>query len=141
MERVINYGFSTMLRMGQFLEMPEAVASSDLDIIYTGPMSRALQSEVSAGIIQYLMTTAEMSQFYPEMLDIPNIDAMSRKLAELNGVPTDTLHSQKEVEAVRKLRAEQQAQAAERQAILEGGDAMKAAGEGAAALKAVGGEQ
>ena len=138
MEAVIQYGFFTMLRMNQFMPMPDTVSDTDLDIIYTGPISRALQSEVSQSIIMFLQTIAELSQFYPDMLDIPDIDAMTRKLADLSGVPADTLHSADDVEQVRAARAEQQAQMQEAQNIQMGGEAMKSAGEGAMAVQDAG---
>ena len=137
----LQFLFNTMLRMKGFLPMPDSLLNTDLDIVFTGPIARALQAEQADGIISYLMLTAELAEIYPDMLDIPDLDKMSRKLAKLKGVPTDHLHSQEDVEQIRAARAEQQQQMQEAQNIQMGGEAMKAAGEGAQAAQEAGIEE
>ena len=134
----LQFLFNTMLRMKGFLPMPESLQDTDLDIIFTGPIARALQAEQADGIIHYLTLTAELAEIYPDMLDIPDVDVMSRKLAQLKGVPTDNLHTQEEVDAIRQARAEQQQQMQEAQNIQMGGEALKSAGEGAMAAQEAG---
>lgn len=136
-EPVLQYLFNTMLRMGQFRELPEGLEEVDLDIIYTGPISRALQSEVGQGIIQFLTLTAELGEVYPELKDLPDIDAMGRKLAELNGVPASTMRSDEEVAEIRQIRMQQQQEAMQRQALMEAGEGIDKLASGAQKLGAV----
>jgi len=114
------------------------VQGHDLDFIYTGPIPRALQAETANGIVQWLTETAQLAEFFPEVLDIPDPDASIRKLADLRGVPADGLKTADEVDEVRAGRAEQEKQMQEAQNIQMGGEAMKAAGEGAQAAQAAG---
>ena len=50
----------------------------DLDIQMTGPLPRAMQADVANGIRNWLMTIAELAEIYPDMLDIPDVDACAR---------------------------------------------------------------
>ena len=138
LDNLVHYGLFSMIRQGQLLPMPESVQGQDLDFIYTGPIPRALQAETANGIVQWLTETAQLAEFFPEVLDIPDPDASIRKLADLRGVPADGLKTADEVDEVRAGRAEQEKQMQEAQNIQMGGEAMKAAGEGAQAAQAAG---
>ena len=138
LDNIIQFAVNAMLRQGQLLELPESVQGQDLDFVYTGPIPRAQKAEIANGIIQWLMEIAQLAELFPEMLDIPDTDQATRTLAELRGVPADLTKTEDEVEEVRNARAEQQQQMQEAQNIQMGGEAMKAAGEGAQAAQAAG---
>ena len=88
--------------------------------------------------MSFLGTIAEISEFYPEMRDIPDTDAMTRKLAELKGVPASLLNTQDDVDALREAR-EQQAQQERQLAMMQqAGAAAEQVGKGGMAMQEAG---
>ena len=78
---------------------------------------------------------ANLGQLYPEMLDIPDTDAVSRKLGELRGVPAALMRDEDELEEIRTMR-KQKAEAVEQVAMAQaGGEAMRSMAEGTAAVQ------
>jgi hypothetical protein len=135
LDPLIRRTFMILIRAGQMPEMPEAVADADLDIEYIGPLPRAQKSEQADGIDIWMNGIANLGQLYPEMLDIPDTDAVSRKLGELRGVPAALMRDEDELEEIRTMR-KQKAEAVEQVAMAQaGGEAMRSMAEGTAAVQ------
>ena len=135
LDNLIHFAVHLMLRQGQLLEMPESVMEADLDFVYTGPIPRAQKVEVANGIIQWLMEIGQLGELFPTMQDIPDTDSLVRTLAELRGVPADGTKTDDEVKVIRDERDEQMREAQATENIRQGGEAMKAAGDGAKAAQ------
>lgn len=117
--------FWMMFRAGQFEEMPKSIKQDrdELDIEYIGPLALAQKGQTSTAIKMYLQGMAELSQIYPNVIDIPNIDAAAKRIADLDGVPVDIINEDKDIKKARKQR-DQQNQAAQQIAMAQaGGDA------------------
>jgi Bacteriophage head to tail connecting protein len=117
--------FWIMYRNGQFEVMPKSVLQDkeELDIEYIGPLALAQRGQTSSAIKMYLQGLAELSPIYPNVLDIPDIDAAAKRVAQLDGVPVDIINEDKDIKKARKDRANQQ-QAARQIAMAQaGGDA------------------
>lgn len=134
--------FQMMDRAGQFPERPELLQNlTDLDVEYIGPIPRAQKSEVAMGIERWLGALSQLAAQNPEMfmpmLDNPDPDFIARQLAELYGAPAEALRQQEEVDALRRERAEQAAEAQQAALVQQQGEALKSMGEGAQAASAV----
>ena len=141
LDPVVEGVFNKLLRAGQLDELPESLSQADLDIEYTGPLPRALKGEVADGMERWLMGVMQQVELNPDSLDIVDFDQFNRTMAEQRGTPAKCLNTDDEVKEVRAERQVQQQQMQEAQQVQMGGEAAKAAGEGAQALQAAGVEQ
>lgn len=93
------------------------------------------------GIERWLGALSQLAAQNPEMfmpmLDNPDPDFIARQLAELYGAPAEALRQQEEVDALRRERAEQAAEAQQAALVQQQGEALKSMGEGAQAASAV----
>jgi hypothetical protein len=137
LDNVVENGVGILGRSGQLKEMPEELENADLDIEYTGPLPRAQKGEIAVGIDGWMNALSQRAEFFPEALDIVDVDQAERTRAELMGVPAKALKPQNEVDEMRQERADKQEAMEQSQMMQEAGKGMKAAGEGAAALEAV----
>lgn len=96
--------------------IPEVIAQrifSGLDVYeldYTSPAKRTMQSEELQGTIEMANFAVGVAPAIPEILDNINADEMIRRIAKLSGADEDMLKDMETVQALRKARAEQQAQ-------------------------------
>ncbi|MES0344010.1 MAG: portal protein, partial [Anaerolineales bacterium] len=122
-----------------FPKPPAAVfeSSGELDIIYTGPLVRAQRADIAQGVTRWVATLAELGEVTPDVLDVPNWDAIAKELASLEGVPAKLMNSDIVIKKQRRQR--QEAQAAQQQALQaqEEGAGMEAVGKGKQALAEV----
>lgn len=141
LDPMIQRTFNILYRAGKLPEIPPNLDIGEMDIEYTGPLPRAQQSDTAAAIEQWLMSTAQLAEIYPDVLDLPDIDTAAREIAMLRGVPAKVLKDSAEIDKARKAK-QQQAQmgqmAAQGQAA---GDAMQSVGAGIQALEAINGGQ
>jgi hypothetical protein len=79
-----------------------------LDIEYTSPLSRLIRSEDSVAILRTFEQLTPMAQIDPTVYDVFDTDKLPRELADINGVPAKVLRSEKDVEALREGRKQQQ---------------------------------
>ncbi len=141
LDPLLHLTISIILRNDAYKPAPKNIADTDYDIIYTGPIARAQQAEVANSIEQLLADYAALGEIFPEMLDLPDPDKTGHELARVRGVPTHILRTEKELKKIRADRAEQQRVAQELSMAEASGAAMKAVGEGQAALGEEGAEQ
>ncbi|ASV43695.1 hypothetical protein [Vibrio phage JSF9] len=135
---MIQRTFNIRFRAGKFGELPNKLLESGkaaMDIVYTGPLSRAQKIDQAASIERWAGSTAQLAEINPEVLDIPDWDEMVRMLGSLLGAPQTLMRPKAKVTSIRKNRSQTQ-QKAEQAAIAEAeGNAMEAQGKGQAALK------
>ncbi|RLA02078.1 MAG: hypothetical protein DRQ42_01580 [Gammaproteobacteria bacterium] len=118
LDPIVSRTFGILTRAGRLPQMPEVVANSQgsVKIEYTGPLSRSQRSDKATSMERYMMTLNQYGQMVPELIDLVDPDEFGRQLAELMGVPATSLRSEDAVIKLRETRAEQQAQAAKREA-------------------------
>lgn len=133
LDPMIQRTFNIEMRAGRLPEPPESVieAKAEYDVRYIGPLPRAQRMQVVDSINQYLGGIAARAEFFPAAMDIPDIDAMEREIAELSGVPTRLLNNQKDVDSKRETEAKQAAAMKKAQIAEQEGKGMAAMGEGA----------
>ena len=135
LDTMLHLTIDIMMRNEAFRPPPDSIAGAAFDIAYTGPIPRAQQAEIANSIEQLMADYAALGEIYPELLDLVDVDKMGMELAKARGVPTKIMRNPKDVKATRDQRAEQEAQAMEIAMAQQSGDAMKAVGEGAAAME------
>jgi len=105
--------FNILWRGGRIPSPPDSVmeAQSEMDVVYLGPLQRAQKTDSVAAAERWLMMIGNMAQVLPDLLDIPDPDAVARKSADALSVPAEMMRTQDEVIEVRDQRkAAQQAQ-------------------------------
>ncbi len=112
LDPLVQRTFNILYRAGQFGELPSSIGSDgELDIIYTGPLVRAQRADIAQGVSRWAASLAELGEVVPEVLDIPDWDAIAKELGSLEGVPAKLMMSDTEIKKTRKKREAQQAAA------------------------------
>ena len=141
LDPMIQRTFNIMLRAGQLADVPDVVMASDaaMDIEYMGPLTRAQKTDQATSVERWLMNLMSVAEAFPDVLDVPDPDAIARQLAEMLSVPAGLQRDEKEAAAIRKQRQEQQQAMQEAAMAQETGAGMQAIGEGEKALEVVSG--
>ena len=141
LDPLIKRTFNILMRAGQLPEPPQEVieAKAEYDVAYIGPLARAQRMQVVESINQYIGNIAAVAEIFPEVLDIPDMDEISREVAKLSGVPARLIRDEKKVAEAREKKAAQQQRMDAAILAQESGAGAKAIGEGAAAMDAAGG--
>jgi len=140
LDPLVQRTFNILYRAGQFGELPASISEQsdgELDIIYTGPLVRAQRADIAQGVARWVASLAELGEIEPEVLDIPDWDAIGKELGSLEGVPAKLMRADKEIKNRRDQREEQQERTAQGLEDQEVGAGMKALGEGEAAIRGV----
>jgi hypothetical protein len=113
----IHREFNILGRQGYLPAMPGVLAEAEgeYDVTYESPAMRFQRSEELVGIQRTLEIAAPFAQADPSVLAIFKPDEIIRLAAEINGAPSDILHTVEEMEDI----AEQQAQQAQQQQQME----------------------
>lgn len=145
LDPLVQRTFNILYRAGQLGEPPSVVfeSSGELDIIYTGPLVRAQRADIAQGVTRWVATLAELSEIRPDVLDIPDWDAIARELGSLEGVPAKLMRSKNDIKTARKEREDKEARMQAATINEQEGKGMEAIGKGQAALMGVpeGGEE
>lgn len=132
LERVFNM----MYRAGRIDPIPEIVAQmeGELNIEYTGPLPRAQRTQQNQAVQQWVAGLAQIAEIRPEVMDIPDFDAIARGTGKLLSVPAIYMKDEKVVKQDRKGREAAAGQQGQAEQL---GGLASAAKDGAAAMKAV----
>lgn len=135
LDPLVKRTFQLLYRAGQMPELPEDLQGQEMDIEYLGPLPRSQAADTALSIQNFIGNVAGMAEIFPEALDIIDVDAAVRELAQLQGVPAAALRSETDIQDTRKARSQQQAQVQGLAAAQGAGEAMQAIGEGAQAIE------
>lgn len=137
LDPLIMRTFAIMLRGGALAPPPDDARDEQgiLDIEYTGPLAKSQKMAEVEGMERWVGSIVALSEVFPELRDLVDVDDYGRNLAETLGVPSSNIMDPTKVARIRRQRA--QAQAEERRVAMAQaeGEAMKAGGEGVGALK------
>ena len=138
---MIERTFNGMMRAGRLPEMPESLANNpnvDLDIGFTGPLSRSQKMDAVSATERWLSQVKAVAEFTgPDVLDYIDEEAIIKDQADALNVPAKYIKSNSKVLAVRQQRQQQQAQQQQLMQAQAAGEAMQAMGKG---MKEVGAE-
>lgn len=138
MDPAVTRQFMINFRYKKFPPLPPMVAeavNANLKIDYLGTLAKSQKMEAAASIDRWMGTTVALSEAYPQVRDIPNVDEVARYQAENEGVPTFLLNSRVEVKRNRLANARKAAQAEAIAMTQAQGDAAQSVGAGAKAIK------
>ena len=143
LDPLLKRTFGILMRAKKFPPIPQVIkdAQAEMDIEYTGPMPRAQRQDLITAVNNWVGMTAQIAEINPEVMDIPDWDAISRETARLAGIPTRLTVGEEKVKADRRKRQKAQQAAQEAEQAKAEGEATEAVGKGEQALQAVGGQQ
>lgn len=126
---LVSMTFNSLFRYGKLPDPPQAVIESDaqMDINYIGPLNRAQKSDKVASIQNFVANIVPMAEVKPEVLDIPDFDAIVKEMADADDIPAKLLRTEAQIRKDRADRAEA-AKTAQRAEL------MRMTGEGVQAL-------
>lgn len=111
--KIIKRSFNLLMRNGRLPGIPQSLmeANTSLKIEFDGPLSQAQKKYHSAGgITQALNLVFPIIQAHPEAADYVNWDELTKRAMEGQGMPQSVIMEDRDVEALRKARAEAMAQ-------------------------------
>jgi hypothetical protein len=90
-------------------ELIDMLAGQELKVDYVGPMTQ-IQSRFYSkqSVDQPMQRLLQFAQFFPEMLDVIDSDALGRHMANDSSLPQDIIRSRRDTEAIRQQRAQMQ---------------------------------
>jgi len=102
-------------RAKMFPPAPESLKNADIEVDYVSILSAAQRAAGTIAIERYLGFSGQMAGVWPEVQQLPDVDALMREYAEGIGLKASGLRSREDLEAARAADEEQQqlAQAAE----------------------------
>lgn len=115
---MIERTFMILYRSGKLPQIPEGLDATDLDIQYTGPLTSAQKVDQAAKVERWLNNMARIAEIRPDVLDIVDVDAVARDLADVLSVPAKYVRDETKVTTARKQRQHQE-QIAQEMAMAE----------------------
>lgn len=128
--------FRILFRSKRLPPIPPVVAKlkGDIDIEYVGSLAKSQEATNLNGLERWVGFIVNSAQAHPDMLDLPDWDAMGKGAANMLGVPAKFVNSNAEIDKQRGARKEQE-DAMKKATIAEQmGKANEAIGKGDAAL-------
>ena len=116
LDPLIDRTFAMMDRAGLLPPPPEEIAGAPLRVEYVSPLALAQKQLGLNGLNAMLATVGQLSAVSPEVLDKVDMDEVVDTIADAQGVPPRVLRDERDVAAIRRQRAEQQAAAQAAQA-------------------------
>jgi len=108
LQSIVERGFNIMLRNEMFQplspELAELAGSYNISLV--SPLAAAQRQMELKGITSFLGFIGQTAQFDQQVLDNVDIDEATREYADITGVPIGVLRSTKDVDQIRKARAE-----------------------------------
>lgn len=139
MDPAVTRQFMINFRYKKFPPLPESLmedGNKGLKIDYLGTLAKSQKMEAAGSIDKWVGTTIAISEAYPEVRDIPNMDAIIREQAANEEVPTRLLNSEIVVKRNRLAQAKKKAQMEKAMMAEAQGNAAKSVGEGQQAMQA-----
>lgn len=95
---------------GRLPPMPDELieAGGLVEIEYVSPLNRLQKSDDAVGILRTLEGLAPLAQVDPTVVDVLDPEQAARIMANVNGMPSKALRSEKRVQEIREGRAQQQ---------------------------------
>jgi len=122
LEKIIQRSFNILWRQRKIPQPPSGLYNTDaeLKVEFMGPLAQAQKKyHESSGISQGLSLIAAIAQLAPAALDTVDFDQTVKRGLEGLNFPQEAIREDKDIEALRKERAEQQQQQEQQQMAME----------------------
>lgn len=120
LDPMLDRVFKIMLLKGLYPEPPEELQGQELKVEYTSILSQAQKAGALNSVERFLQFIQVAAQTHPEIVDSFNFDAAADEVGQT--IPAKLINDQKEREAIRAERAEQQALALQAEAAKQGAE-------------------
>jgi hypothetical protein len=129
--------FGILIRAGQFTPPPPDAIVTDAmgqpiipepEVSYVSRVALAIRAMHNLSLARTMERNAAIAQMRPEILDNFKWDVISRETSRNDGLPSDWLADESDVEDIRRARAEAEAKAQEQQEAMAMADAAGKAG-------------
>ena len=133
----LSRSFRILLRAGSMPEMPEVVAEKrgEIEIEYVGSLAKTQEASNVMAVQSWVGFVGNTAQLNPQVMDVPDWDAVVTGLASMLGVPARMQNTSAEIQKTRQAKAEQQAQMQQAQMMEQAGKGAEALGKGQQAMK------
>lgn len=108
---LIDRCFAIAYRKNLLPEAPQILQGKELTVRYSSMIARAQKMSEVQNIGRTIQTIAPFVQVDPTVMDNFDADASVRKIANINGLPQEMLRNKKDIEQMRKARAQAQQEA------------------------------
>ncbi|MDY0258646.1 MAG: portal protein [Desulfovibrio sp.] len=97
---------------GAIPEPPKELLNADIEIEYISPLVRAQQGVRTQQMLQGLQELGGIANLFPDVMDIVDSDAITRRIIESRGIPQSCIRTVEEVMGLRqqKMQAQEAAQ-------------------------------
>ena len=130
-ERALNI----LIRKGLVDPMPEQLAGAGIKVIYSNQVQRAQRSGEVQNFMMAIIQFMQLAQVSPDVLDHLDLDRAVREGMDMLNVTSVLARDEKEVEAMREQRAQEQEAMMMAQQASMAGEAMGKVGEGINAIQ------
>jgi hypothetical protein len=135
----VERSFRIMYREGALPPIPQELleSGSQIDVRYTSPLQQAQEAQGVEQLTLFVGDMAQLAQLQqagggaPDAMDWVDFDGAAQELAKRRNAWAKAVRSQRDVEEMRKARAEAQAQQAQQQQALVAGQVARDVGAGA----------
>lgn len=117
------------IREGYIDQPPEGLLNEQLRINYVSPVVNAQRSEESMNATNFVLTTAQVAELYPQALDHVDFDAYVRYMHSQSYAPEAILKEERKVKQAREQRQEQEQMQADMMQAKEAAETAKTAGQ------------
>lgn len=116
----VNRSFGVMLRSGAFPPPPPIIKNSEIDVDYVGPLAKAQKQSEAKAMREWLATILEIAQTKPDIMDIPDLDAIAKEFGRTLGVPEKFMRKMRDIQKIRNARAQMDVEQQDLQTAIEG---------------------
>lgn len=120
--------FQILMRRGKLPEPPRILEGVEWDVVYVSPLAKAQRAIQARDMVTFLSIIMQMATASPQVLDKVNWDAVVDKGAKSYSVDPDIILDDKEVQGIRKAKAEALANQQKLLALQQAADIAKTAG-------------
>lgn len=117
---IVDRAFGVMYRAGAFPPPPAAIQGAEIDVDYVGPLAKAQKQAESKAIREWLETITALAGTVPNVLDIPDYDAIAKEYGRTLGVPEKFMRKIRDIQKARDARAQMDREQQDQQLVLEG---------------------
>ena len=114
---LIEFVFDVMAKRGMIPPPPPQAHGVAIQVQFTSVFAQALKLTELSNIERFAGWAAQQAQLFPESMDNVDADELIRMYADKVGLPAHIIRTEDAIQAIRKSRAQQQAQAQKQQQL------------------------
>lgn len=129
LDPLINTTYKYLKDAGQIPGVPPDLVGKPLNIEYVSVLQQAQRSSSVRDVVTYIQQIGLLAQMNPNAVDNLDMDKAAQELADMQGITPEMILPSEEVDAIRRQRAQAQAQAAQMEQAQQGAEALAKLGQ------------